>query len=109
MATPISKPTRSEIERKGWKYVGYRGFSSFLTSDNDFLVFRRFSSLHTRVVWGLQDRISKLAGELEGIDALTSTRQHPGCHNGSFRKDYIHRRVEVLDEVRIELLKYGTR
>jgi len=32
---------RRELDEKPWKYVGYRGYTEFLVSDNDFLVFRR--------------------------------------------------------------------
>lgn len=58
--------------KKPWKYLGYRAYSSFLASDDNFLVFRRFGNLNARVLLFLQDQICRFEERLEELDALHS-------------------------------------
>jgi hypothetical protein len=83
----LSEITKGDVELKPWKYIGYRGFSSFVASDNDFFFLRRFGTLHARVLLALQDEITVLEDRLRALDVLASRKCAPDRHNGSFRFD----------------------
>ncbi|KAF2968578.1 hypothetical protein GQX73_g4999 [Xylaria multiplex] len=97
---------REDIERKPWKYVGYRGYTSFLASEDDFFILRRFNSLNIRIALLLQDEIAVLENKLAKIDERTSKKNAEDVHNGSFRQDSTSRSV-VLSEIRQRILKYN--
>ncbi|KAN0089020.1 hypothetical protein V8E51_019280 [Hyaloscypha variabilis] len=78
------KPSRETVEAEEWKYTGYPIFSQFLSSDNDFLILRRFGTLATR-------DCSRQGG--------------PPIHNGSFRGDAGSLRANLLRGQIYEKLK----
>lgn len=81
------EPTKEELEKKPWKFIGYRGFSMWMASDDDFFAVRRFDNLAARVILLLQWDISKLESRLADID---SDRRHGfgvDLNNGSFECD----------------------
>ena len=86
--------------------MGYRGFSTFVASDNDFFILRRFGTLHARVLLALQDRITVLESNLRAIDEDAS-RDDDDYHNGTFREDRFHDRVMIIDEIRKKLGQYS--
>jgi hypothetical protein len=88
--------TPEEIEIKEWKYTGYQHYTRFIASDNDFLVFRRFSVLNTRVSLALQDEIVVLEHELADLDNRFSEKSARDIHNGSFRADTGSARAKLL-------------
>jgi hypothetical protein len=98
--------TKEEIEKKPWKYIGYRGYADFIASENDFYILRRFASLNSRVALSLQDQISVLEEQLDDLDKHCSRRDAEDLHNGSFRDDREERTalVEVIYE---KLTKYS--
>ena len=96
-----------DIHKKPWKYIGYRGFASFVASDNDFFIFRRFSNLTARVLLALQDEISELEEQLVIIDARLSDPHAPDIHNGAFRQETSKPRVELLREIETKLKAYS--
>jgi hypothetical protein len=104
--TPVQSLSREEIE-KPWKYIGYRGFSAFLASDDDFLIFRRFNTLNVRVFLFLQDRISVLETELNNIDLKHTDKNPVDIHNGSFREDSEPIRTELLLNIHHLLKEYS--
>ncbi|KAK7403419.1 hypothetical protein QQX98_010832 [Neonectria punicea] len=57
-----------EIRKKPWKYIGYRGYSDFISSEDDFFVLRRFDVLNVRVALALQDELSVLEEDLSRLD-----------------------------------------
>ena len=105
-ATRLQTLSQEEIE-KPWKYIGYRGFSAFLASDDDFLIFRRFSTLNTRVLLFLQDQISVLESELNELDRKHSDKDAVDIHNGSFRQESEPRRTELLLDIHQSLKEYS--
>ncbi|ORY00305.1 hypothetical protein BCR34DRAFT_575896 [Clohesyomyces aquaticus] len=98
-----------EVERlkKPWKYLGYRAFSNFLSSDDDFLIFRRFGPLNTRVLLFLQDEIVQLENQLEDLDSDHSRKEAVDIHNGSFRQEAVPERVELLTKIHAKLKNYN--
>ena len=101
--TPL---TEEEIEAKPWKYIGYKGYADFISSENDFYIVRRFGSLNTRIALALQDQVSVLEEQLNELDKEYSRRDAQDLHNGSFRDDREDRTtlVEVICE---KLMKYS--
>ncbi|KAI1331382.1 hypothetical protein F5Y16DRAFT_266644 [Xylariaceae sp. FL0255] len=98
--------TREDVERKPWKYVGYRGYSDLIASEDDFFILRRFNSLNVRIALLFQDEIAVLEGELAEIDEQNSRKDAADVHNGSFRQD-IDNRSEVLTKIRKKLEEYN--
>src|ERR1700722_559445 len=78
----IARPSQDELLNKPWKYTGYRVFSQFIASDNDFFVLRRFGTLNARVILALQDQLSKLEEDLEEIDNRCSRLNAGNINNG---------------------------
>ena len=102
-------PAYSESERakKSWKYVGYQGFTSFVASDNDFFVLRRFSTLAARVLLALQDELVELEEQLVIIDAHLSDPLAPDLHNGSFRQEMSEPRLDLIKHIDRKLRAYS--
>ena len=86
----VSDPLPSTVGKdkfKPWKTIGYRGFSAFLASDTDFLIFRRFGTLNARILLFLQDEITSLEEELERLELFHASPEAADVHNGSFRQE----------------------
>lgn len=98
--------TQNEVDRKPWKFIGYHGYSRFLCSDTDFLVFQRFDVASTRLILRLQDRVSILQERLEKLDRQLNRREAEDIHNGSFRQQD-EEREKVLDKLQIALFDYS--
>ncbi|KAF2692121.1 hypothetical protein K458DRAFT_398458 [Lentithecium fluviatile CBS 122367] len=95
-----------DYHRKQWKYVGYRGFSAFLASDNDLLVLRRFSKLATRSLLALQDELVELEDQLETLEDQLMQSAGPNMHHGSFRQETQDVRVALVEEIQSKLRVY---
>lgn len=81
------EPTEEELEKKPWKFIGYRGFSTWMASDDDFFVVRRFDNLAARVILLLQWDISKLDSKLADLDFERKHGFGADLNNGSFECD----------------------
>ena len=101
-----TEPTEKDIQRKPWKYIGYKGYADFLSSDDDFLILRRFDSLCARVALGFQDEITALEEELDELDAKHSRRESRDVNNGTLRDD-IKERATLLDLIATRLRRYS--
>ncbi|KAH6626560.1 hypothetical protein B0J18DRAFT_143638 [Chaetomium sp. MPI-SDFR-AT-0129] len=103
---PTAPTTADLIQEKPWKYVGYQAYSNLLASEPDFFVVRRFRSLNVRVALRMQDEISRLEEKLAQIEE--ETRQpDKEVDNGTFRKDVVSERVEILDKISASLYRYN--
>jgi hypothetical protein len=104
----VSRPYEmSQSQSKPWKEIGYRGFSAFLASDNEFLIFRRFGSLNTRLLLYAQDKIAVLEEALEALEANHAQEGAKDIHNGSFRQEALPERKTLLEELNIEVRQYS--
>lgn len=99
-------PTEEAIEEKPWKYIGYNGYTSFLASEKDFYILRRFTSLNIRVALALQDEVVILEKQLGELDHEWSRRNARDLHNGSFRCDREDRKA-LLEELAQKLSQYS--
>ncbi|KAK7994535.1 hypothetical protein PG991_016123 [Apiospora marii] len=106
VASQVNEPSEQDVADKPWKYVGYRGYSEFKSSDDDLLVFRRFSVLNTRILLSLQDKVCALEQELMETDMRYAAKDADDFHNGTFREDLPDRR-ELLEEIANTLAQYN--
>ncbi|KAI0546410.1 hypothetical protein F4679DRAFT_598725 [Xylaria curta] len=115
-------PTENELHLYPWKYIGYKGFANFASSDPDFFALRRFDRLHTRTLFSLQDDLSDLEQRLDWMDerfSRKSTKIVGSCppkiidkssveaelqdksqrdiNNGTIRDDLFERRSLIAD------------
>ncbi|KAF1851126.1 uncharacterized protein K460DRAFT_412737 [Cucurbitaria berberidis CBS 394.84] len=97
----------ASTQLKPWEEIGYRGFSAFLASDNDFLIFRRFGSLNARLLLYLQDEISVLEADLEDLEAKYVVDGAKDIHNGSFRQEALPERTALLATLNIKVRQYN--
>ena len=104
---PLQNQTAQKPKRKFWKTIGYQGYSKFLATDNDFLIFRRFGVLNTRVLLLLQDEISVLEQELEDLDSTHSQPSAADIHNGSFRQESLPQRRTLLLDIHKKIREYS--
>ena len=91
--------------RQPWKYIGYKVFSHWIASSDEFFHIRRFDALNARVVLFLQDEISQLEEELENLD--DPSKQQNLVNNGSFRKDPLEDRKILIGDILKKLEQYS--
>ena len=102
-----TRPSEEELRKKPWKYVGYKSFSEWAASDNDFFVVRRFGALNTRVILKLQDDISILEEKLEKLEADNRRTGGEAMNNGSFRHDMVEERRGLTENIKNKLKEYS--
>ena len=105
--TTAWQPSQEEVDEKPWKYTGYQSFSTFIASDNDFLVFRRFGTLSARVLLSLQDQLSCVEKDLEACEKRVREKDAPDVHNGSFRDDSQKDRRDLVCQAKHLLREYS--
>lgn len=98
--------TDEEVRKKPWKYIGYKGYSSFLASEKDLCVLGRFTSVNIRVSLALQDQVVALEEELDELDDRYSRRSAQDIDNGTFRGD-IADRTALLETITQKLSQYS--
>lgn len=74
-----------------------------LHSDNQFVLFRRFGHLHTRILLHKQDALTELEQRLTDLD--TNDANQFFLH--SRRSDRNAARLSLLDEIDVKLKDYG--
>lgn len=104
--TYLQSPVPECLEDRPWKYVGYRLFSRWMGSDKAFFTFRKFSTLHARVILGLQDDVSLLEEQLNLLEESYSQPDSEDIDNGSYRRDTYPERKLLLENIRLALEKY---
>lgn len=102
-----SNVTLAPIQARPWKHIGYRGFSEFLASDNDFLVLRRFSTLSVRILLALQDELVELETQLRSLEDQLCSAAAPNIHNGSFRQETPEVRLKLVRTIEEKLRAYN--
>jgi hypothetical protein len=95
-----------EVQKKPWKYIGYKVFSQWIGSDADFFVLRRFDSLNARVILALQWELCALERKLNELDIIHSAPDAPDVHNGSFKWDDPDR-TELIGNIHKKLKEYS--
>lgn len=82
---------------------GYPLFTTLLSADKSFQVFRRFTRVRMRLLLVKQDQVSMLEHRLEALD-----RNEPcPLFLGSIRMDKNKERAAILDQLTTALREYG--
>lgn len=100
------EPTETDMQEKPWKYVGYRGYSEFISSDDDLFILRRFGVLNTRIALSLQDKVCELEQKLSRLDKKYSSKTADDFNNAT-RRDDLPDRAELIDEITTVLTQYS--
>ena len=102
--SPKARSTEEKRQHSGRESRGYREYSSFLASDADFLVFRKFGAANVRVLLSLQHQVYQYELALDRLDNDLS--QNNDVNNGQLEGDDPERQriVEALHE---SLSKYS--
>jgi hypothetical protein len=96
--------------------------ATFLDSDENFMIYRRFGYLHARTLLRLQDKLRELEEKLDKYDdadwededgdqkiLLQSRRaDEADCKKIAKETPHIMTRTQILDEIEEVLLRYGT-
>jgi hypothetical protein len=82
---------------------GYPRLSAYLNSDKNFVVFRRFGQVHTRLLLHKQSVISNLEERLTAIDEA----EENAYRLKSWNTDDNIERKDVLAELEARILEYG--
>jgi hypothetical protein len=103
-SSTTSSATVSEQTKRdnSYRYEGYQAFSSWMASEDDFFLFRRFDSLNAQTILWMQDRITRIEGDLQGIHkCIENSSFADGLRNDSFRWDerYAQKRHQLMGEL----------
>lgn len=101
------EPEANPRTSKPWKQLGYPAFSKWMSSSDDFLVLRRFSTLNVRVLLLLQDRIVRLEEDLGRYDEAARQAPDEFANSGSFRLDAWEDRRTILNQLLPLLEQYS--
>ena len=107
-----SMPISDEIRKNNCMYVGYRGASQWMSSDNDFFVARRFATLNTRVLLTKQAQIYELNRQLDKLEKpwhdIHSAKAY-NIDNSAVVGDHCSERGRILDRLWKALKDYSTK
>jgi hypothetical protein len=111
--TPIGPtPTTPNRFTCPWKFEGYKAFSSWMASDDDCFLFRRFEGLNAQTILWMQDRIIQIEGKLYDIHKhIEKSPLEKGLANSSFRWDEVRmpERQTLMGELSPLLHHYSKR
>ncbi|KXH48272.1 hypothetical protein CNYM01_11880 [Colletotrichum nymphaeae SA-01] len=98
--------TKQDIAAQPWKYIGYKGYSRLVASEDDFFLLRKFGVLNARVALVLQDEIVCLEESLDKLDNEYSKKTAAKFNNSTIRRD-VPDRSEILKAICDKLPKYN--
>lgn len=101
----VSTTLHSQKQGGSNKYcsLGYPAMSSFVASDDDLFVLRRFEKLGARVALMMQAHIAKLEEDLMEEDNLGRDEKQ---HCGTFLHDPRAKRRDIMEQIRLRLTEY---
>ncbi|KAF2132947.1 hypothetical protein P153DRAFT_309790, partial [Dothidotthia symphoricarpi CBS 119687] len=113
--SPLNTTSSVMVDEKAkrdqaWKFEGYKAFSKWMASEDDFFVFRRFESLNAGTILWMQDHISQLESRLHQIHKdIEESKPEQSLKNCSFRWDakYMQERNMIMSELSRQLLHYN--
>ncbi|KAK8015482.1 hypothetical protein PG991_008370 [Apiospora marii] len=112
--------TREPLNRRlNYKERSYRSVATFLDSDENFMIYRRFGYLHARTLLRLQDKLrtlEQLLDENDDEDAagdeatqkclMSRDLDEAECKELAKRVPTVLTRTQILDEIEVVLAKY---
>ncbi|KAF1969059.1 hypothetical protein BU23DRAFT_591869 [Bimuria novae-zelandiae CBS 107.79] len=106
---PATIPIEDEFSRPD-KFLGYKAFSAWMASEDDFFIIRRFQDLNARTILWMQDRIARLEQDLKGMDDyIEKSDPSAKLRNSSLRWDekYMEPRHRLMRELSTQLHQYN--
>lgn len=86
---------------------GYPRLSAFLTSDDDLMLYRRFSYIQSRLLLYKQDELRQLETKLDRMDAQDLIDQ-PRILKSRERDDIrVGKRKHLLSDIEVKFTEYG--
>jgi hypothetical protein len=86
---------------------GYPRLATFLDSDDNFMIYRRFGFLSTRLLLDQQDQLRLLEEELDNIDQYEDENNpHHNCTR-DLPEEEASVREELLGRIKKEYCEYG--
>jgi hypothetical protein len=82
---------------------GYPRYAALLSTDDSFLICRRFTRLRARLLLLKQDKLASLESALDKIDEEEQCALFLGCN----RRDKNQERSQVLEDIELAMLNYG--
>ena len=120
LPTPPASPTTGTYSvdektkhNKAWKYEGYRGFSEWMASDDDFFIIRRFGTVNARVILWMQNQVVEKERQLAELDKRMENRLEISLEgegmNDSFGWDVTNlpERHTLMRDLSEQLLQYS--
>ena len=89
---------KEDAQRDPLMYVGYRVFSRWITTDQNFLIVRRFGALAARTALYLQDVVTQYEEQLDYLDKDGCQDGENPINNGTFRDDVSMERQRLMRE-----------
>lgn len=80
--------------------------STWMASDDDFFVVRRYGKLGARIALYLQDQVAELEEQLNQQDRYCEDPAQGDWDNGTFRKDDNAKRKQIMEALSIRLERY---
>lgn len=106
----VPEVTRDMAYQRAWKYMGYRQFSKFLGSHEDFMMVRQYRTLNARVILAMQDHLAELEAELDELEAgLHHLPEGSEINNGTYRLESSTERHELIWKIHKRLKEYSMR
>ena len=98
--------------------MGYPRLAAFKASEQNFMLYRSFNYVHSRLLLNLQTSIQALESELDEIDKLHGTFNNESkmrlrswdldlakCEDE--KKEGIRTRDDILEDIRVKVCQYG--
>jgi hypothetical protein len=86
---------------------GYPRLAAFLDSDENFMLYRRFGFLQSRILLHLQDELRELEDDLDLMDKRDQKRRPEMLKSRQDDDQDSHRRKEKISEIAKKFNEYG--
>lgn len=91
-----------------WEYPrGYPNLAVFLDSDENFMVYRRFGYVQTRLLLEKQDELRKLEQKLDNYDKKVQKVRATNLMTRDLKPDDAAPRKEIMDKLEQKFREYG--
>jgi hypothetical protein len=87
---------------------GYPRFAALVDSDDNFMIYRRFGFLSTRLLLNQQDKLRLLEEELDEIDQDDDEKNNNRNITRDLPEEDSKERQELLVKIKEEYYEYGT-
>jgi hypothetical protein len=86
---------------------GYPSLATFLDSDENFMLYRRFGYLQSRLLLDKQADLRELEEQLDNFDEEVAQSRPGDLTTRDLRPEDISKRKELMDEIEARFCEYG--